>query len=142
MPYDKDTDDMPYDSDNENMPDDSDNDQMPAKYTNDSETALDEAKYDENMTNDEPNDIGTKDVVLYRRDDGIPTKVKRPIETSDINDDFMKEYDEMHKLMEYKQIYDFYEAWRHIQSVVEGDAPLKTGQNRQCIDNVRDCDRA
>ena len=141
MPYDKDTDDMPYDSDNENMLDDSDNDQMPTKYANGYETALDKVKYNENMTNDESNDVGMKDVVLYKRDDGIPTKVKRPIETSDIDDDFMREYDEMHKLMEYKQIYDFYKARRHIQSAMEGDTPVKTVQNRQCIDNVRDYDR-
>ena len=53
----------------------------------------------------------------------------------------MREYDEMHKSMEYKQIYDYYEARRHIQSAMEGDTPVKTGQNRQCIDNVRDYDR-
>ena len=141
MPYDKDNDDVPYGSDNENTPDDSDNNQMPTKYTNDYETALDKVKYDKNMTNDEPKDVGMKDVVLYKRDDGMMTKVKRPIETSDIDDDFMREYDEMHKLMEYKQIYDFYEARRHIQSAMEGDTPVKTGQNRQCIDNVRDYDR-
>ena len=111
-PYDKDTE-VPYDSDNENTPDDSDKDQMPTKYANDYETVLDKVKYDENMKNDEPNDIGTKDVVLYKRDNSIPTKDKRPIETRDIDDDFMREYDEMHKSMEYKQIYDYYEAWRH-----------------------------
>ena len=141
MPYEKDTEDTPYDSDNENTPDDSDNDQMPAKYGNDYETASDEMKHDENMINDEPKDVGTKDVVLYNRDDSIQTKVKRPIETSDTDEDFMREYDEMHKLMEYKQIYDYYEARRHIQSAMEGDTPIKTGQNRQCIDNVRDYDR-
>ena len=141
MPYDKDKDDVPHDSDNENMPDDSDNDQMPTKYTNDYETALDKVKYDENVTKDEPKDVGTKDVVLYNRDDSMMTKVKQPIETRDIDDDFMREYDEIHKLMEYKQIYDYYEAWRHIQSAMEGDIPVKTGQNRQCIDNVRDYNR-
>ena len=141
MPYDKDTEDAPYDSDNENTPDDSDNDQIPAKYGNDYETVSDKAKHDENMINNETKDVGTKDVVLYNRDDSILTKVKRPIETSDIDDDFMREYDEMHKLMEYKQIYDYYEARRHIQSAMEGDTPIKTGQNRQCIDNVRDYDR-
>ena len=141
MPYDKDTEDAPYDSDNENTPDDSDNDQMPTKYANDYETASDKAKYDENMTNDEPKDIGMKDVVLYNRDDSMMTKVKRPIETRDIDDNFMREYDEMHKLMEYRQIYDYYEAQTHIQSTMEGDTPVKTGQNRQCIDNVRDYDR-
>ena len=141
MPYDKDNDDVPYDQDNEDMPNDSDNDQMPAKYANDYETALAKVKYDGNMTNDELKDIGTKDVVLYKRDDRMTTKVKRPIETSDIDDEFIREYNNMHKFMEYKQIYDFYKARRHIQSTVEGDTPIKTGQNRQCIDNVRDYDR-
>ena len=64
------------------------------------------------------------------------TKVKQPIETSDIDDEFMREYDDMHKLMEYRQIYDFYEAQRHIQSAMKGDTPVKAGQNRQCIDNI------
>ena len=136
MPYDKDTEDVPHDSDNENMPDDNDIDQMPTKYAKDYETVLDKVKYDENMKNDEPNDVGKKDVELYKRDNGIPTKDKRPIETSDIDNDFMREYDEMHKLMEYKQTYDYYEARRHIQSTMEGDTPIKTSQNRQCIDNV------
>ena len=141
MPYEKDNDDMPYDSDYENTPDDSDNDQMPTKYADDCETALDKVKYDRNMTNDELKDVGTKDMALYKRDDRMMTKVKRPIETNDIDDDFKREHDEMHKLMEYKQIHDFYEAQRHIQSAMEGDTPIKTGQNRQCIDNVRDYDQ-
>ena len=141
MPFDKETEEVLYDSDNETMPDDSDNDQIPAKYANDYETVLDTAKYDENMKNDEPNDVGMKDMVLYKRDNGTLTKDKRPIETRDIDDDFMREYDEMHKSMKYKKIYDYYEARRHIQSAMEGDTPVKTGQNRQCIDNVRDYDR-
>ena len=135
-PYDKDTEEVPYDSDNENMLDDNDSTQMPAKYANDYETVSDIAKYDENMKNNESNDIGKKDVVLHKRDNGILTKDKRPIETSDIDNDFMREYDEMHKLMEYKQTYDYYEARRHIQSAMEGDTSVKTSQNRQCIDNV------
>ena len=98
MPYDKDKDDMPYDKDNDDTPDDSDNDQMPAKCANDYETAIAEVKYERNMTNDELKDIGTKDVVLYKRDDRMMTKVKRPIETSDIDDEFMREYDDMQKI--------------------------------------------
>ena len=78
MPYDKDTEDVPYDSDNENTPDDNDDDQMLAKYANDYETVSDKVKYDENMKNNEPNDVGKKDVVLYKRDNGIPTKEKGP----------------------------------------------------------------
>ena len=88
MPYDKDNDDMPYDKDNDDMPNDYDNDQMPDKYANDNEMAIIEVKYDRNMTNDELKDIGTKDVVLYKIDDRMMTKVKRPIETSDIDDEF------------------------------------------------------
>ena len=90
MPYDKDNDEMPYDKDNNDTPDDSDNDQKPTKYANDYETAIDEVKYDRNMTNDELKDVGTKDMVLYKRDDRKMTKVKRPIETNDIDDEFMR----------------------------------------------------
>ena len=36
---------------------------------------------------------------------------------------------------------DFYEARRHIQSAMKGDTPIKTGQNRRCIDNITDYDR-
>ena len=141
MPYDKDEHVMPHDSDNENMLDDNDNDQMPAKYANDCETVSGKVKYDKNMKSYQPNDVGKKDVVIYKRVNCIPTKEKRPIETKDIDDDFMREYDEMYKSMEYKQIYDYYEAWRHIQSTMEGDTPVKTSHNRQCVDNVRDYDR-
>ena len=93
------------------------------------------------MTNDEPKDVGIKDVVLYKSDDKRMTKVKRPIETSDIDDEFMREYDDMCKSMEHRQINDFYEAWQHIQSTMKGDTPIKTGQNRQWIDNMSDYDR-
>ena len=138
---DKDNDDMPYDKDNDDMPDDNDTDQMPDKYANDNETAITQVKYDRNMTNDELKDVGTKDVVLYKRDDRMITKVKRPIETSNIDDEFTREYDDVCKLMEYRQINDYYEAQRHIQITMKGDTPIKTGQNRQCIDNISDYDR-
>ena len=141
MPYDKDNDDMPYDRDNDDMPNDNDKDQMPNKYASDYEMAITEVKYDRNMTNDELKDVGTKDMVLYKRNDRMTTKVKWPIETSDIDDEFMREYDNMCKLMEYRQIHDYYKAQRHIHSAMEGDTPVKTGQNRQCIDNVSDYDR-
>ena len=80
-------------------------------------------------------------MVLYKRDDKMMTNVKWPIETRDIDDEFMREYDDMHKSMEYRQINDYYEAQRHIQSAMKGDTPIKTGQNRQCIDNISDYDR-
>ena len=141
MSYDKDNDDMPYDKDNDDMPDENEKEQMPDKYANENETATTKVKCDRNMTNDELKDIGTKDMVLYKRDDKMMTKVRRPIETSDIDDEFMREYDDMCKSMEDRQINDYYEAQRHIQSAMKGDTPTKTGQNRQCIDNINDYDR-
>ena len=141
MPCDKEKHEMPHDSDNEYMSDDNDDDQMPAKYDNDYENVTDEMKHDENMKSYEQIDVGKKDVVTYNRAYHILTKEKRPIETKDIDDDFIREYYEMYKSMEHKQIHDYYEAWRHIQSAMEGDTPTKTGQNTQCIDNIRDYDR-
>ena len=135
---DNDNDQMSYDNDNEQMPYDNDNEQMPYDYDNDNDTAMGEMKYDRNMTN-ELKDVGIKDMVPYKRDDNMMTKVKWSIETSDGND-FMKEYDNMHKSMEDRQINDFYEARRHIQSAMMGDTPVKTVQNRQCIDNVSEYD--
>ena len=138
--YDKadtDNEQMSYDNDNEQMPYDNDNEQMPYDYDND--TATGEMKYDRNITN-ELKDVGIKDKVPYRRDDNMMTKVKWSTETSDVGNDFMREYDNMCKSMEDRQINDFYEAQRHIQSTMMGDTPVKTVQNRQCIDNVSDYD--
>ena len=98
-------------------------------------------KNDRNMTNDKLEEVGIKDMVPYKRDDDTMTKVKRPIEPSDIGNDFMRGYDRMCKSMEDRQITDYYEAQRHIQSAMKGDTPIKTGQNRQCIDNITDYDR-
>ena len=141
MPYDTDNDEIPYDTDNDEMSYDNDDDQMPYEYDNDNDTAITEVKNDRNMTNDELKDVGIKDMVPYKRDDDTITKVKRPIEPSDVGNDFMREYDRMCKSMEDRQITDYYEARRHIQSAMKGDTPIKTGQNRQCIDNITDYDR-
>ena len=132
---------MPYDNDKDEMPYDNDNDEMPYEYENDDDTAITEVKNDRNMTNADLKYVGTKDVVPYIRDDSMMTKFKRPIETSDIDNEFMREYDSMHKSMEDRQINDYYEAQRHIQSAMKGDTPIKTGKNRQCIENITDYDR-
>ena len=100
MPYDKEEHETPHDSDNEYMPDDNDDDQMPTKYDNDYETVTDEMKHDENTKSYEQIDVGKKDVVIYNRANRIPTTEKRPIETKDIDEDFMREYDKMYKSME------------------------------------------
>ena len=141
MPYDNDKEEMPYDNDKDEMPYDSDDNQMPYEYDNDNDTAITEVKNDRNMTNDDLKYVGTKDVVPYKRDNSMSTEVKRPIETSDVDNDFMREYDRMRKSMEDRQITDYYKAQRHIQSTMKDDTPIKTGQNRQCIDNISDYDR-
>ena len=141
MPNEKEKYEMPHDSDNDYMSDDNDDDQMPVKDDNDSETVTDEMKPVYNMNSYERIDVGKKDVVTYNRTNRILTVEKRPIDTKDIDDDFMRKYDEMYKSMEYKQTSDYYEARRHIQSAMEGDTPIKTGQNRQCIDNAKDYDK-
>ena len=92
MPYNKEMQETPHDSDNEYMSDDNDDDQMPTKYDNDYETVIDEMKHDKNMKSYEQIDVGKKDVVTYNRAYCILTKEKRPIETKDIDDDFMREY--------------------------------------------------
>ena len=111
---------------------DTDNIQMP--HDNDNDTATDKMKYEQNMTN-ELKDTDTNDMVPYERDDNIMTKVKWSIETNDIDNRFLRDYDNMCKSME-----DFYEAQRHIQSAMMGDTPVKTVQNRQYIDNMSDYD--
>ena len=88
MPYNRDNDDIPYDKDNDDMPYDNDTNQMPNEYANDNEMAVN----DRNMTKDELKHVGIKDVVLYKRDDKMTPKVKQPLETNDINDEFMREY--------------------------------------------------
>ena len=114
---------------------DTDNIQKP--YDNDNATG--QMKYGQNMTN-ELRDTDTNDMVPYERDDNVMTEVKWSMETNDIDNDFLREYDKMHKSMEDRQINDLYEAQRHLQSTMKGDTLVKTVQNRQYIDNVSDYD--
>ena len=85
-------------------------------------------------------DTDAKDTVPHDRDDNTMTKVKWSTETNDIDNRFLREYDNMCKLVEDRQITDHYEAQRHIQNTMMGDTPIKTVQNRQYIDNVSDYD--
>ena len=93
----------------------------------------------ENMTN-ELKDTDTTDTLPHEKEDNMTTKVKWSTETNDIDDRFLRDYDNMCKSMEDRQINDFHEAQRHIRSTMMGDTPVKTVQNRQYIDNVSDYD--
>ena len=83
---------------------DTDNIQMP--YDNDNDTATGEMKYERNMTN-ELKDIDMNDTVPYERDNNMMTKVKWSIETNDIDNRFLRDYENMCKSMEDRQIIDF-----------------------------------
>ena len=85
-------------------------------------------------------DADAKDMVLHDRHDNTMTKVKWSTETNDIDNKFLREHDNMRKQMEDREITDYCEAQRHIQSTMMGDTPIKTVQNRQYIDNVSDYD--
>ena len=89
---------------------------------------------------DESKDTDINDTVPHERDDNVMTKVKWSIETNDIDNRFLRDYDNVCRSMEDRQINDFYEAQRHIKSAMMGDNPVKTVQNRQYIDNVSDYD--
>ena len=89
---------------------------------------------------DELKDTDITDTVPNDRDDSTMTRVKWSTETNDIDNRFLRDYNNMHKLMADRQITDYYEAQRHIQSAMMGDTPVKTVQNRQYIDNVSDYD--
>ena len=125
--------------DNDSDKTDTDNIQMPYDNDNDNDTATGEMKYERNMTN-ELKDVGTNDTVPYERDDNMMTKVKWSTEMNDIDNRFLRDYENMCKSMEDRQINDFYEARRHIQSAMMGDTAVKTVQNRQCIGNMSDYD--
>ena len=109
---------------------DIDNIQMP--YDNDNDNVTGKIKYEQNMTN-ELKDTEINDMVPHERDNNMMTKVKWSTETNDIDNRFLREYDNMHKSMEDRQINDFYEAQRHIQSAMMGDTPVKTVQNSTLI---------
>ena len=93
--------------DNDSDKIDTDNIQMP--YDNDNDTATGEMKYERNMTN-ELKGIDMNDTVPHERDDNMTNKVKWSIETNDIDNRFLRDCENMHKLMEDRQINDFYEA--------------------------------
>ena len=101
---------------------DTDNIQMP--YDNDNDTATGKMKYERKMTN-ELRDTDINDMVPYERDDNTMTKVKWSIETNDIDNRFLRDYGSVQKLMDDRQINNFYEAERHIQSAMVGENSAK-----------------
>ena len=117
-----------------------DTDSIKIPYNNVNDITTCTMKYERNTTNISK-DTDAKDTVPHDKDDNTMTKIKWSTETNDIDNRFLREYDNMRKLMEDRQITDYYEAQRHRQSGMMGDTLIKkTVQNRQYIDNVSDYD--
>ena len=112
-------------------------DGIKSPYDNDNNITTGSTKNEQNVT-DILKDTDTKDKVPYDRDNNTMTKVKWSTETNDIDNQFLREYDNMCRMMEDRQITDYYQAQRHIKSAMMNDSPVKTVQNRQYIDNVSD----
>ena len=104
-----------------------DTDSIKMPYDNVDNITTGTMKYERKMTNI-LKDTDTKDTVPHDRDDNTMTKVKWSSETNDIDNRFLRDYDNVRKLMDDRQITDFYEAQRHIQSAMMGDTPVKTVQ--------------
>ena len=83
------------------------------------------------MTN-ELKEVDTNDTIPYERDNNMMTKVKWSTETNDIDNRFLRDYENMHKSMEDRQINDFYEARRHIQSTMMGCKVLNYARSFYC----------
>ena len=116
-----------------------DTDSIKLPYDNDNDINTGSMKYEQNTT-DILKHKGTKDKVPHDRDDNTMNRVKWSTETNDIDNRFLREYDNICKLMEDRKITDYYQAQRHIQSTMMGDTPVKTVQNRQYIDNMSNYD--
>ena len=104
-------------------------------YDNASNSNTGSTKYDQN-TKGAPKDTDTKDNVQNDRYDDTVTQSKRSTETNEIDNRYLRDYNNMHRQMEDKQIDENYKAQRQIHSAIMGDTPVKTVHNRQYIDNI------
>ena len=104
-------------------------------YDNDSDANTGSTKHDQN-TKGAPKDTDTQDNVQNDRHDNKVTHVKWPTETNKIDNQYLRDYDNMHRQNENKQNEEYYKAQRQIHSAIMGDTPVKTVHNRQYIDNI------
>ena len=106
------------------------------KLTHDaSDTNTGSTKYDQN-TKGAPKDTDTKDNVQNDRHDNTVTQVKWSTETNEIDNRYLRDYDNMHRQMEDKRNEEYYKVQRQIHSTIMGDTPVKTVHNRQYIDSI------
>ena len=104
-------------------------------YDNDSDTNTGSTKHDQNAMC-APKDTDTQDNVQNNRHDNKVTQVKLSTETNEIDNQYLRDYDSIHRQIEDKQNQEYYKAQRQIHSAIMGDTPVKTVHNRQYIDNI------
>ena len=104
-------------------------------YDNDSNTNTGSTKHDQN-TKGAPKDTDTQDNVQNARHDNKVTHVKWPTETNQIDNQYLRDYDNMRRQIEDKQNEEYYKVQRQIHNAIMGDTPVKTAHNRQYIDNI------
>ena len=104
-------------------------------YDNDSNTSTGSTKHDQN-TKAAPKDIDTQDNVQNARHDNKVTHVKWSTETNQVDKQYLRDYDNMHRQIEDKQNEEYYKAQRQIHNAIMGDTPVNTAHNRQYIDNI------
>ena len=64
------------------------------------------------------------------------TQTKWSTETNEIDNRYLRDYDNMCRQMEDRQNDEYFKAQRQIHSAIMGDTPVKTVYNRQYIDNI------
>ena len=104
-------------------------------YDNDSNIKMGSTKHDQNIKGT-PKDTDTKDKEQNDRHDNRMTHVKWSTETNEIDNQYLRDYDNTHRQIEEKQNKEYYKAQRQIHSAMMGDTPVKTVHNRQYIDNI------
>ena len=104
-------------------------------YDNDSITNTDSTKYDQNMKSAHKDTDAENNVQNDRYDDKV-TQSKWSTETNKVDNQFLKDYDIMHRQKEDRQIDEYYKAQGQIYSIMMGLTPVKTVHNRQYIDNI------
>ena len=93
-------------------------------YDNDSNTNTGSTKHDQN-TRAAPKDIDTQDNVQTTRHDNKVTHVKWSTETNQIDNQYLRDYNNMHRQIEDKQNNEYYKAQRQIHNAIMGDMPVK-----------------
>ena len=98
-------------------------------YDNDNDTNTGSTKHDQN-TKGAHKDTDTQDNVQNARHDNKMTHVKWSTETNEIDNQYLRDYNNMCRQIEDKKNKEYYKAQRQIHSTIMGDTPVKTIHNR------------